>query len=314
MAGSVKRKRTTRKRDTNKDKGNTKKRVPVEKKPGVKRGTNKKQKVKKPSSKPPVPVQVQVPKTNTKTFFASLKGMRDQNEDYHIISDNGVNFYWGIYDGHGGKCVSKYVSETLPSKILEKVSPKGYTKTHMVKAHDYVQSKLSNDDGVLCGSTGSTSISFILTGDKLQVANVGDCRAVLCDGNGVAQALSMDHKPEWGPEQKRIEELGGSITKDQGFEVYRIKNLSVSRAFGDDNHSKYIIHTPEIKNVTIKPSDRFVVLACDGVWDTMGSQDAVNFVIQKKNKTNIAKSLCNHAINSGSGDNVTAMVIYLNQN
>jgi protein phosphatase 2C family protein 2/3 len=279
-----------------------------------KRGTNKK---KTPNTKPMVKRGTKKKKTpkhtiRTKTFYASVKGQREQNEDCHVISDNGVNFYWGVYDGHGGKDVSAYVSNTLAPKLLMKKSINGYTNTHILQTHDYVQSTLSDNKNVECMHTGSTSLSMIITGDKLQIANVGDCRAVLCDGDGVAQVLRMDHKPEWGPEQKRIEGLGGVITRDQGFEVYRIKNLSVSRAFGDDRASKYVIHTPEIKKVKVKPSDRFVVLACDGLWDVMGSQDAVNFVIQKNTKSNIAMSLCNHAINSGSGDNVTAMVIYLN--
>jgi serine/threonine protein phosphatase PrpC len=282
------------------------------KKKKTKQGTAKKKNTKQGTAKKNKLVKDTKP-INTQTFFASVKGERDQNEDCHIITDNGVNFYWGVYDGHGGKGVSDFVSKTLAPHLLSKQSQRGFTDAYITKAHDYVQSALSDDKDVDSVHTGSTSLSMIMTGDKLQIANVGDCRAVLCDGDGMAHALSMDHKPEWGHEQKRIESIGGNITRDQGYEVYRIKNLSVSRSFGDDRHSTYIIHTPDIKSIKIKPTDKFVILACDGLWDIMGSQDAVNFVIHKTNKTNIAKSLCNHAISSGSGDNVTALVVFLNQ-
>ena len=297
-------KQTRGRKKTNKNK---KTKRTTKKKPTKK--TTRKSKQKRPNKQ--TNIKPEIPNIGTKTLFASVKGAREQNEDRHVISDNGLNFYWGIYDGHGGKDVSEYVSESLAHRLLQKKSPSGFTDAYIRKTHDYVQETLSQNKEVKSDYVGSTSLSMILTGDKLQIANVGDCRAVLCDGYGIAKALSMDHKPEWGPEQKRIKDLGGVITKDQGYEVYRVKNLSVSRSFGDDRHSEYIIHTPEINNVTVKPSDQFIVLGCDGLWDVMSSQDVVNFVLQKTNKTNIASSLCNHALKMGSGDNITVMVIYL---
>lgn len=44
----------------------------------------------------------------------------------------------------------------------------------------------------------------------LVVANVGDSRAVL-SRNGVAVALSQDHKPDVSPEKRRIRKAGGHV-------------------------------------------------------------------------------------------------------
>ena len=59
---------------------------------------------------------------------ASKKGLRNQNEDKHVIilninnEDNTkqpINFY-GVFDGHGGKYVSKFISKCLPCKFTTK--------------------------------------------------------------------------------------------------------------------------------------------------------------------------------------------------
>ena len=63
---------------------------------------------------------------NTKSFYVSMKGIRQDNEDAHQIMNNKVNYFWGVYDGHGGKHVSKYLEEHLGKTLLEKKSKNGY--------------------------------------------------------------------------------------------------------------------------------------------------------------------------------------------
>ena len=54
--------------------------------------------------------------------FVSLKGERPSNEDSHNIihelHSNGTDTarvnYYGVYDGHGGKFVSNFLSENIP--------------------------------------------------------------------------------------------------------------------------------------------------------------------------------------------------------
>ncbi len=103
--------------------------------------------------------------------------------------------------------------------------------------------------------------------------------------------------------------MGGKITKEVG-DDWRIKSLSVSRSFGDLDTQPYVTHIPEIYKLRLNKKDKFLILACDGLWDVMSNQEVVNFIlkcIDKKCK-NISKELANYAINKGSMDNVSIVI------
>jgi hypothetical protein len=129
-------------------------------------------------------------------------------------------------------------------------------------------------------------------------------------------------------EKDRINQLGGVIEYSDSDDP-RISGMSVSRSFGDlDN--KYISQNPDIFDYTIS-DDKFIVLACDGIWDVLSNQDVVNFIIEyfnelkKKGKTinnlkgksdnNIACKLAEYAINvKKSSDNISIIIIFLKDN
>jgi serine/threonine protein phosphatase PrpC len=54
--------------------------------------------------------------------------------------------------------------------------------------------------------------------------------------------------------------------------------LAVSRAIGDFSvRNSGLISVPTIKKRMLKASDKFIVIASDGVWDELSDQDAVNY-------------------------------------
>ena len=72
-----------------------------------------------------------------------------------------------------------------------------------------------------------------------------------------------------------------------------------------------LIQLPQIYRYRLSSSDRFLIKACDGLWDVLSNQDAIEFVqdlINKNFKGNIAKALVDHAYEKGSLDNITAIV------
>lgn len=115
------------------------------------------------------------------------------------------------------------------------------------------------------------------------MANAGDSRCVLCR-DGQAVELSLDHKPEDEPEMERIVKAGGKVTADG-----RVNGgLNLSRALGDHAYKQnadlppqeqMISALPDVRHITIEPErDEFMVLACDGIWNFMSSQDVIQFI------------------------------------
>lgn len=231
--------------------------------------------------------------------IASLKGQRTSNEDRHnIVIEPHIQLV-GIYDGHGGSFVSEYLSTVIPAYY---VNTQSLTQSHVNKIHNIIQSKLESKYYKQAYTAGSTCLIVIRKQNQLEIVNLGDSRCVLCKNN-IAIPLTKDHKPNWPDEYNRITGLGGTIYQDG--EDYRIGALSVSRSFGDFDNAPYIEHKPDLFTHQITTQDQFLIIACDGLWDVMSNQDAVNYILI--NKCN-AHQLAQHAIDIGSSDNVSVIV------
>ncbi|KAF7232729.1 hypothetical protein EG68_08709 [Paragonimus skrjabini miyazakii] len=150
-----------------------------------------------------------------------------------------------------------------------------------------LQDQDDNEPGVDSGTTACVALLLPVNGVvKLFVANAGDSRAVLCRG-AAAVDLSVDHKPEDEDEKSRITAAGGTVTRDG-----RVNGgLNLSRALGDHSYKQVkglplsdqmITPVPDITQFDLIPgSDEFLVIACDGVWNSMTSQEVVNFVYDR---------------------------------
>lgn len=263
-------------------------------------------------------------------YAYSLKGKRETNEDEHFYFNN-INkkksgapvIYLSVFDGHGGKTVSKFLKKNLPkffiSDNLEKIyKNRKKTLKYLKTIFDLTQTNLEKTHPKAifrCGSTSCNIVLFNQDNKKIGawVANVGDSRVILCNSRNESKSLSEDHKPNNPKEKKRINELGGKIRYD-GCD-WRINDLSVSRAFGDNDNKPFISHLPEISKYTLNRKDKFIIIACDGLWDVISNQNACNFVLKLMNikyKGNYAKKLAQYAILKGSLDNVSVIIYFFN--
>lgn len=135
---------------------------------------------------------------------------------------------------------------------------------------------------------GAAAVSVALRNGEIICANAGDSRAVLCR-DGKAIDMSRDHKPTDEDECERIINAGGFVADG------RVNgSLALSRAIGDFEYKRNNVPDdlpPELYCVTANPEvktfkyeqdkDEFIIIACDGVWDVMTSQECVDFVRER---------------------------------
>ena len=174
--------------------------------------------------------------------------------------------------------------------------------------------------------SGCTAVVALIKDNRLYVANAGDSRCVLSRA-GQAIEMSHDHKPTNQIEYNRIKKAGGRVTNDG-----RVNGgLNLSRAFGDHSYKvnrelpleeQMITALPDVKEIELTDEDDFIVLACDGIWNSMSSKEVVEYInLEMKKEKKLSKicdslffkCLADDAHNSdGSGcDNQTAIIIKL---
>lgn len=282
----------------------------------------------------------------------SQQGRRPSNEDveryvvnmaadgYNINSEYAPIDLFIICDGHGGSQVSKFIAPKLEKMLIHRRLKYPLSYNHVRNIYKKVNFDLSNDAnniGEECGTTALVVARYLdhRNQDSLQVINLGDCRAVL-SRNGNAIPLTKDHKPSWTDEKIRINEINAKLEKNKRSDIifeegdWRINGLSVSRVFGDFSAKPHVTYIPESFIYELDPSDEFIIIACDGLWDVMQNNEAVNFVRdhiynldlscynilgsypsrEVKNTKCLARKLASYAIAKGSYDNVSIIIVF----
>jgi protein phosphatase 1L len=149
---------------------------------------------------------------------------------------------------------------------------------------------------------------------SLVVGNVGDSRAILCcDDSGQPVQLTIDHTASLPDERRRIEAMGGEVVFKGCWRVGG--ELALTRSIGDLLYEQYLSREPHVvvrgwpfnprparivypflphqgshsshfhpsaysvyQVRRLRPSDQFMVLASDGLWDVMDNEDVVTLV------------------------------------
>jgi len=167
---------------------------------------------------------------------------------------------------------------------------------------DYLQTT----DDLTIKHCGTTALVTLFLDNKCYVANLGDTRAVLSRG-GKASRLSFDHKPE--AEEERIKGLGGYII---GTVTKRVNGLlAVSRSFGDFFVHPYLSDEAYLHDFEISNEDEFLIMACDGVWDEISDERAVEICKSEKDPSWASAKLRDFAYLYGSDDNISVIFIRL---
>lgn len=263
---------------------------------------------------------------------AEVNGWRNGMEDAHLIHMCTDWAFFGVFDGHGGDQCSHFVAEKIHTELRTHGCPQDDAafKQLVLRAD-----KVFLDTGQDSGSTGTMCIVHRPThGNKfrLRIANVGDSRVLLghrdgtiVNGGGTDRGLTTDHKPDHPSERERIYRCGGFVEVTQAGGPARVNGeLSVSRCFGDASHKRTGGPRPEDHPVTADPElghaecseSDFLLLVCDGISEGDFPNAAVVKMAASSLKENndpsaAAKAICFKAIEAGSRDNVTCMMVLL---
>ncbi|GLD92576.1 hypothetical protein PINS_up001135 [Pythium insidiosum] len=250
---------------------------------------------------------------------------------------------FGLFDGHGGDRASRYCAEHVFDRILaerEQTEDVAEAITKGVLQIDeefctiarrkqrlpisLVPSRAQAPVGVACTMTmedGSTCLVAVLSQGKLYVGNVGDSRAVLCTDRGKAIPMSIDQKPDRKDEKERLEAKGAVVTGLPRLvtQVWPLRNildvprvngsLAMSRSIGDVSLKEWITSEPEVTTRSLTRSDRFLILASDGLWDVVSNRTAAKLAARYPDAQRAADALLQLALNRKTTDNVTVLVV-----
>ncbi len=263
-------------------------------------------------------------------------GGRKEMQDEHLAISSTVSIggqvypfqLFAIFDGHGGKVAACFVRDHLVQtlKVALMEFNDGYlSDTGIWKALKITPVRLSqsfkeycifHNNEELANKCGTTLTASLILDQKLWSFNVGDSRIVL-DNNGIFIQLTEDAKPGDIRYKKSIEKRGG-IVQTNG-RTPRACGISLARSIGD-HVSKGVISSRS--KITVKPlseiqPDSHLMLCCDGVWDVARSKDIAMTVYTYKDPllalSDLARNIIYSAYKSGSGDNLSCMVIKLDR-
>ena len=169
-----------------------------------------------------------------------------------------------------------------------------------------------NEDLLSISLSGSCCCTVHILGKSVHAANIGDCRAVVGsfdEGKWRSTMLTVDHNVENKKESKR---LHNDHPEGEWNTLIRngrlLSQLIPLRAFGDIRFKwsvaelknlislmgnnlyaqsilphnyytpPYLIARPEVKSYELTPSDHFMIIASDGLWELMSNERAVEIV------------------------------------
>ena len=101
--------------------------------------------------------------------------------------------------------------------------------------------------------------------------------------------------------------------------------LAISRAIGDHKLRPYVIAEPEVMRMERHADDKLLILASDGMWDVLGNAEVCRIALVKFKSElaeggsvrgslkKVAALLAKTALERGSRDNVTVLIVDLRQ-
>lgn len=203
-----------------------------------------------------------------RTAVISEQGLRSSMEDRHILLHDFWGPGWlfgGIFDGHRGSFAAEYATRHLHKRFLDALKLELDPEQAFAAAYQAIASELKDEH------SGTTAVTFFLQKQILTTANCGDSRALIIEKDTTRQ-LTEDHRLDNEKERERIEQAGSRIVYP--YVMSGFQGLMPCRSLGDARfHGAGIIATPYAQSHRLAPKDRFLLVACDGLFDVMSNEE-----------------------------------------
>jgi protein phosphatase len=202
------------------------------------------------------------------------------------------------FQGWGSECVgadenkTRKLSETQSSVVIE-----DRLRTAIQEANkailQYGESKSS------ARGLGSTVTAALIQNDQAYIANIGDSRTYLFRDNHL-QKLTEDHSLV----AKLVESK--QITDEEVY-THPQRNL-IYRSLGAGHRNVEI----DIFHEVLRPGDK-LLLCSDGLWEMVHHQDLEKLLKEQSNPQALCDKLIAQANMNGGEDNITAIVVDVNE-
>lgn len=240
-------------------------------------------------------------------YTAKNWGGRHENEDRWVtnhdrFAHDGSHpdfFTVGVLDGHDTEAASDTVSNMLPGVLGRLLKDR---KLPVEQAYVEAMEEIEGHLKKVISTAGTCVLSCTIAGRFVWCSNLGDCRAALlalkepdlpASGSAAPSPpkaeqlywLSRDLKASAPYERDRIRLAGGTVIDG------RVEGLEPSRTLGDFDVKMQvkpgvISIVPEVRRHELgnghTTSQAILVMATDGCWDVLSSQDVCDLVHARK--------------------------------
>ena len=226
------------------------------------------------------------------------------NQDTVYISDTPVGVLPNLYivaDGMGGEKAGDYASKSLIGYMLTYIE-------HTIKmpvtaiqgAIEYANANLfaEGSKNPNLSGMGTTVVAASIIDNTLHVFNVGDSRCYVLDENSISQ-ITKDHS--------LVEMLvsKGEITRESA--EYKENKSKITRAVGAEE--RVLIDSFEVDLA----GNEYVLLCSDGLTNMVDDRKIFNIISSSAGLKSSAKRLVEEANLSGGSDNISILLIDINE-
>jgi PPM family protein phosphatase len=236
-----------------------------------------------------------------------LGNTRENNEDAIEVRHLPGLTVCIVADGMGGQAAgeiaSKHATEVVPRELDRHLGhaagaeqSKAVIRRAVVQANEEIMHMGAHDRGLR--NMGTTIVMAVWRGGpEMYITGVGDSRAYLIRDGRIEQ-LTVDHSLAQALVEAR------TISPEEARE-HRFRNV-LWKYLG----TKEVGEGPEVKPVPIQPGDRFL-LCTDGLSGAVPDEQLRAAMEEQVEPQECAEALCQLALDSGSRDNVSCVVIHV---